>query len=129
MLVKVDGSEFPNVHMRLCGVIESKECIERFKQIWMMGYAVYTSPFTYIIDTTEYEADTKDMKYINSLASFFNNITKERKNDQRYTNLVKSIIIVDSPISKQLLTAIMSIAATICPIHIVGSKEECSKYM
>ena len=129
MLVTVDGSNFPNVSMKLSGVVESKECVDRFKQIWMMGYAVYTSPFTYIIDTTEYEADTKDMKYINSLASFFNKITKERKNDQRYTNLVKSIIIVDSPISKQLLTAIMSIAATVCPVHIVGSKEECSKYM
>jgi len=129
MLIQIDGSEFPNVLLKISGVIESKQCIERFKQVWMMGYAVYTTPFKYILDTTGYEGDINDMKYVNSLISFFNKITKERKIDQRYNNLEMAIVIIDSPISKQVLNAIMSVATTACPVHIVGSREEGAKYM
>lgn len=129
MIIQIDGSEFPNVVLKMSGVIESKQCIERFKQVWMMGYAVYTTPFKYIIDTTGYEGDVNDMKYVNSLISFFNKITKDRKIDPRYNNLEMAIVIIDSPISKQVLNAIMSVATTACPVHIVGSKEEGAKYM
>jgi len=129
MLIQIDGSEFPNVLLKMSGVIESKQCIERFKQVWMMGYAVYTTPFKYIIDTTGYEGDVNDMKYVNSLISFFNKITKDRKTDPRYNNLEMAIVIIDSLISKQVLNAIMSVATTACPVHIVGSREEGAKYM
>lgn len=129
MIITINSEEFPNVGMNISGVVEGPQCVDRFKQVWMMGYAVYTTPFTYIIDTTGYEGDVKDMKYINTLASFFKKINKDRKTDPRYDNLKKSIIIIDSPISKQLLSAIMSIATTVCQVHIVSSREECSKYI
>jgi hypothetical protein len=129
MIITVNSDEFPNVVMKISGVVEGQQCVDRFKQVWMMGYAVYTTPFKYIIDTTGYEGDVNDMKYIKSLASFFTKINKDRKTDSRYDNLEKSIIIIDSPISKQLLTAIMSIATTVCPVRIVSTRDECSKYI
>ena len=129
MIITINSEEFPNVGMNISGVVEGPQCVDRFKQVWMMGYAVYTTPFTYIIDTTGYEGDVNDMKYIKSLASFFKKINKDKKTDSRYENLKKSIIVIDSPISKQLLTAIMSIATTVCPVQIVSTREECSKYI
>lgn len=115
----INLDNFPKVIINLCNVSDSTILINE----WIKLYE-YKTPFTFIFNLSNLNANIKDIGHGLILANFIKKIKKFRKiNKNKYNNLRESIIIVKNKLSNTFIRSIFNITTPLSNTYIVDSEE------
>ena len=119
-----DSSNYPLIDITLKGKITDIDDVNMFINNWELCYDNNNpKKFIFIINTLQYIPSLYDLKYTRKLLRFISKIKEKMIFEKKYSKLDKSIIIVNSNITRHLLKMIFSIQTPLSTIYIVESVE------
>ena len=120
-----DSSKYPLIDITLKGKIKDVDDVNTFINKWELCYDINNPKmFIFVINTLQYIPSLYDLKYSMKLLRFIRKIKDKMVFERKYSKLDKSIIIVNSHITRHLLKMIFSLQTPLSTIYIVESVED-----